>query len=229
MVDSLSRYWRAMVLMLAVAVLLPGCAAPLVPEARVSRAERLREPDAALLAQLREDWRALQTANPEQVEYLSLVNRYNQGLLKLLRRYRADMKLAFERGERDYVVPGVVFEPAGGDTHLPLREVYEDIVPAVDVTTSELQEHYEVPGLGVPMVGIVPAENVEKIGRRVSFRTRGTVSTLTAIMEFPFKHGKPVLRLLSRDMHESILLRGRKHRLAADSGKGCCIKERCHI
>ena len=217
MVNVLNKCWRCMVLMLAVAVLLPGCAAPLVPEARVSRAERLREPDAALLAQLRDDWRALQTANPEQEEYLGLVKRYNQGLLKLLRRYRADMKQAFERGERDYVLPGIVFETLGGDTYLPLREVYEDIVPAVDVTTSELEEHYEVQGLGVPMVGIVPAENVEKIGRRVSFRTRGTVSTLTAIMAFPDRKGaKPVLCLLARDMHETITLRGRKHRLAAD-------------
>lgn len=217
MSEQLHRLWRGITLTLAAAVLLGGCSAPLVPEARVSRAERVHEPDAALLSQLRADWKALQVPGIAPQEYRRLVARYNDALLRLLRRYRADMRRAFERGERDYELPGIVFELEGGETHLPLREVYEDIVPAADIVTRDLQKHYTVPGLGVPMVGIVPAENVSKIGRRFNIRTRGTVSTLTAVMTFPTRKGaKPVLRMVARDQHETLALRGYRHQLAGD-------------
>ncbi len=207
------RIWSCVLL----AVLAAGCSAPLVPEARVSRHERLAEPDAQLLQQMRADWFALQKPGLDNAEYSRLVNRYNRSLLLLLRRYRADMLQAFKQGDMDYEIPGVVFEPAGSGVDRPLREVYEDIVPAWDVTTHALQEHFTVPGIGVPMVGIIPAENVDKTRQKFHIRTRGTVSTLTAIMEFSRNpKAKPRLRLLARDAQDFLPLGGRRHSLAAD-------------
>ncbi len=202
---------------LLVALLLGGCAAPLVPEARVNPTERVQEPDAELLREMREDWFALQEPGLDNAEYSRLVNRYNRALLLLLRRYRADMLQAFKRGERNYMIPGMALEHGSTGIQVPLREVYEDMVPAWDIQTQSLQEHFTVPGIGVPMVGIVPAENADKAGQEFHIRTRGTVSTLTAVMEFPERTGgKPVLRLLSRNNHDTLLLRGQKHQLAAD-------------
>ncbi|MBQ3218665.1 MAG: alpha/beta fold hydrolase [Akkermansia sp.] len=213
MMRSVQKMWSGVLL----AVLLAGCAAPLVPPARVDRAERVQEPDAELLREMRADWFALQEPGLDNAEYSRLVNRYNRALLLLLRRYRADMLQAFARGDMDYMIPGVALEHAGTGIPVPLRDVYEDMVPAWDIRTHSLQEHFTVPGIGVPMVGIVPAEKVDKTGQEFHIRTRGTVSTLTAVMEFPRREGgKPVLRLLARNDHDTILLRGQKHQLAAD-------------
>ncbi len=211
--QAVGRIWGCVLLVL-VAV---GCSAPLVPEAKVSRYEREAEPDALLMQQMRADWYALQEPGLSSAEYSRLVNRYNRALLLMLRRYRADMLRAFEAGDMDYEIPGVVFEPAGSGIDRPLREVYEDMVPAWDIATHSLQEHFTVPGIGVPMVGIIPAENVEKAGQQFSIRTRGTVNTLTAVMVFPRgAKSKPRLRLISRNTQDFLPLGGQRHSLAAD-------------
>lgn len=200
-----------------VAALLVGCSAPLVPEAEISRYERQSAPEDTLMAQLRADWFALQQPGLDNAEYSRLVNRYNYALYLLLRRYRADMLQAFEQGDKEYELPGVVFDPSGSGIKRPLREIYEDIVPARDVNTQSLEEHFSVPGLGVPMVGIVSPENAEKSGQGFNIRTRGTVSTLTALLEFDTNpKSKPRLRLLARNSQDTICLRGYKHQLAAD-------------
>lgn len=198
-------------------VLLSACSAPLVPAARVSRSERLAEPDAVLMEQMRKDWFALQVPGLEAEEYSMLVNRYNRALLLMMRRYRADMLQAFERGEKDYRVSGVKFITTDTGIERPLREVYEDMVPAWDITTHSLQEHFTMPGLGVPMVGIIPAENVDKSEQKFNIRTRGTVTNITAVMEFPTnKNEEPRLRFLLRNKQDTLRLRGYDHALAAD-------------
>ncbi|MDO5473267.1 MAG: hypothetical protein Q4F35_08020 [Akkermansia sp.] len=203
-------------LMVAVMVL-TGCSAPLLPEPVVNKSERVREPDDMLMEQMCADWFALQEPGLDGAEYSRLVNRYNRSLLLMLRRYRADMLQAFSRGERDYELPGVMFDPDGSEVHVPLRDVYDDIVPAQDIRTHSLQEHYTVPGIGVPMVGVIPVGNVSKTARRFNIRTRGTVSSLTAVMEFSRKQGtKPRLRLIQRNRADDLLLRGYRHQLAAD-------------
>ena len=199
-------------------VIMSGCSAPLLPEPRVSNSSRRLEPDDVLMAQMRKDWHALQKPSLSNEEYSSLVHRYNRALLMMLRRYRADMLQAFERGERNYPLPGgvTVLNNVEGDDGL-LREIYEDVVPAYDVNTHSLQEHYTVPGLGVPLVGIVPAENVGKTGRKFNIRTKGTVSNITAVMEFPeSESGRPRLHLLNRNQHDTLRLRGFHHQLAGD-------------
>ncbi len=201
-----------------VAVVLPGaCSAPLVPPAQVSRSERRAEPDARLMEQLRLDWFTLQEPGLSAEKYSEVVNRYNRALLLMLRRYRADLLQAYARGNVNYTLPGVEVVTRDTGFQRPLREVYEDMVPAWDIRTHSLQEHYTVPGLGVPVVGIIPAENVEKARGVFNIRTRGTVSTLTAVMEFPKDKSKPAkLHFLHRHQQDSLLLRGRKHALAAD-------------
>ena len=211
------RVIKSCFVLAAAAMLLCDCSAPLVPPASVSRSERLREPDAALMVQMRRDWFALQVPGLSAAEYSEVVNRYNRALLLLIRRYRADMLQAFERGDKHYEIPGVVIRTHDTGLNRPLREVFEDMVPAWDIRTHSLQEHYTVPGLGVPMVGIIPAENVEKVGQRFNIRTRGTVSTLTAVMEFPARENEPArLRLIPRNKRDTLRLRGQEHALAAD-------------
>lgn len=214
-IADIRRFWFVWLPVLA--LVLTSCSAPLLPEPIVDRKERVREPDAVLLEQMRADWLALQVPGLSAPEYSGLVNRYNRSLLMLLRRYRADMLQAFARGERDYELPGIVFDPQGGETRLPLRDVYEDMVPASDIRTHSLEEHFSVPGIGVPMVGVVPAGNVEKTNHLFNIRTRGTVSSLTAVMEFSRNPAKlPRLRLIPRNTRDYIELRGQRHQLAAD-------------
>lgn len=215
--DAMSRMMRIWACISAALVLLSACSAPLVPAARVSRSERLAEPDAVLMEQMRRDWFALQEPGLDADEYSMLVNRYNRALLLMMRRYRADMLQAFERGEKDYRVSGVKFITTDTGIERPLREVYEDMVPAWDITTHSLQEHFTMPGLGVPMVGIIPAENVDKSEQKFSIRTRGTVTNITAVMEFPTnKNEEPRLRFLLRNKQDTLRLRGYDHALAAD-------------
>lgn len=215
--DAMSRMMRIWACISAALVLLSACSAPLVPAARVSRSERLAEPDAVLMEQMRRDWFALQEPGLDAEEYSMLVNRYNRALLLMMRRYRADMLQAFERGEKDYRVSGVKFITTDTGIERPLREVYEDMVPAWDITTHSLQEHFTMPGLGVPMVGIIPAENVDKSEQKFSIRTRGTVTNITAVMEFPTnKNEEPRLRFLLRNKQDTLRLRGYDHALAAD-------------
>lgn len=214
---AMARIIKSCLVLVAAALLLCDCSAPLVPPASVSRSERLREPDTELMAQMRRDWFTLQIPGLSPTEYSNVVNRYNRALLLMIRRYRADMLQAFERGEKDYEIPGVVIHWHDTGVNRPLREVFEDMVPAWDIRTHSLQEHYTVPGLGVPMVGIIPAENVEKVGQRFNIRTRGTVSNLTAVMEFSPRPGEPAkLRLIPRNKRDTLRLRGQEHALAAD-------------
>ncbi len=211
------RIIKSCLVLLAAALLLCDCSAPLVPPAYVSRSERLREPDDALMAQMRRDWFALQVPGLSATEYSEVVNRYNRGLLLLIRRYRADMQRASESGETRYEKPGVVIEIGDSGLRRSLHEVFEDIVPSWDIRTRSLQEHYTVPGLGVPLVGIIPAEKVNKAGRRFNIHTRGTVSTLTAVMVFPEREGRPIrLQLIPRNKQDTMRLRGQEHALAAD-------------
>lgn len=215
--DAMGRIMRIWTCVSVALMLLSACSAPLVPAARVSRSERLAEPDAVLMEQMRRDWFALQEPGLDAEEYSMLVNRYNRALLLMMRRYRADMLQAFERGDKDYRVSGVKFITADTGIERPLREVYEDMVPAWDITTHSLQEHFTMPGLGVPMVGIIPAENVDKSEQKFSIRTRGTVTNITAVMEFPTnKNEEPRLRFLLRNKQDTLRLRGYDHALAAD-------------
>ncbi len=213
---SLSCFVAAALLPLAG---LCSCSTPLVPKPRLSAEQRQEVGDAALLELLRADWEEMGNPGLTAEQHVAASGRYNTNLLNFLRRVRYDGMRALDKGVA-YHPTTFRFHRAIEARGLQLRDVYEDIVPAVDVETRSLEEHYTVPGVGVPLVGIIPAKNVETIGRFDTFfniRTRGTVSTLTALLEFPKERGAlPVLRLIPRPQREQVDIGKMRYQLAGN-------------
>ncbi len=176
-----------LVLLLTPLAGLSSCAAPLVPPPRLSVEQRQEVGDDELLACLREDWKLMGDSGLPVAEQAQVADRYNKNLLNFLRRLRHDAVAAREAG-KPYEPHGFRFHRAIEARGLHLGDVYEDIVPALDVALQNLEERYTVAGVGVPLVGIIPASKVEKVDKLDKFfhlGARGTVSTLTALMEFP--------------------------------------------
>lgn len=198
-------------------VLFSGCVQPLLPPARISRMERTKLPDEQLLTLLQQDWELLKNRKLTAEERAKVVARYNQNAYLMMRRYRHDLKKAMAENNRSYMPEGVVFRQDGIEPGVPLRDIYEDIVPAVDVKIDSLQEHYTEPGLGVPMVGVIPADNVGKTDKRFSIASRGTIQALTVLMEFP-KNGKHrvIVHLIPRNRVETYKVGSVNYPLAAD-------------
>ena len=200
-----------------VVVLFAGCAQPLLPPARIPRMERTKLPDEQLLTLLQQDWELLKNRKLTDEERAKVVARYNQNAYLMMRRYRHDLQKAMDENNRSYMPEGVVFRQDGIDPGVPLRDIYEDIVPAVDVKIDSLQEHYTEPGLGVPMVGVIPADNVGKTDNRFSIASRGTIQALTVLMEFP-ENGKHrvIVHLIPRNRVETYKVGSINYPLAAD-------------
>lgn len=198
-------------------VLFAGCAQPLLPPARIPRMERTKLPDEELLTLLQQDWELLKNRKLTEAERAKVVARYNQNAYLMMRRYRHDLRKAMDENNRSYMPEGVVFRQDGIDPGVPLRDIYEDIVPAADVKIESLQEHYTEPGLGVPMVGVIPADNVGKTDKRFSIASRGTIQALTVLMEFP-KSGKHrvIVHLIPRNRVETYRVGSINYPLAAD-------------
>lgn len=204
-------------LLLAHAALVAGCSAPLVPDAREPRVSRCKEPNEQVIASLRSDWAMLKQVNLSPEERQQVIRRYNESLLLLLRRYRVDIKRAFAKGNVSYVPSEIALAHESSEPYARLVDVYSDIIPSADVYTRSLEEHYVEPGLGVPLTGIIPAENVSKLGQVFNIRSKGTVRTLTAVLEFSGKPGvKPSLRLIPRHRQEYVRVGKLLYPLAAD-------------
>ncbi len=174
-------------------------------------------PDAQLLTQLQQDWELMKKRTLTEAERAKVVARYNQNVYRMLCRYRYDFKKAIAENNRYYMPEGVVFCQNGIAPEIPLRDIYEDIVPAADVKIESLQEHYTEPGLGVPVGGVIPADKVGKTDKRFSIASRGTVQALTVVMEFP-KGGKhrAIVHLIPRNRAETYKVGSVNYPLAAD-------------
>ncbi len=198
---------------------LSSCSTPLVPKPRMSAEVRRDVSDAELIARLRADWLIMGNPKLSAEEHVAASARYNTNLLNLIRRVRYDGMKALEKGEA-YRPTAFRFHRSLAAHGLLLRDVYEDVVPAVDVRTQSLDERYTVPGVGVPLVGIIPAKNVKTIEKLETFfniRTRGTVNTLTALLEFPKEEGaQPVMRLIPRHRREEVDIGRMRYQLAGD-------------
>ncbi len=214
---------RSFLLLLAVALLSPAwlgsCSSPLVPQPRLSAEQRHELGDAELMERLHADWIAMGNPSLSPQQHQAAADRYNKNLLNLVRRVRYDGIMALKAGH-SYTPKYFRFHHALEEHGLKLQDIYEDMVPAIDVRTRSLEEHYEVPGVGVPLVGIVPAQKADKVGEVDKFfniRTRGTVSTLTALMDFKTKKGElPVLRLIPRHRREEVDIGRMRYQLAGD-------------
>ncbi len=166
---------------------------------------------------LQKDWELLQQKNLTEAQRAEVVARYNNNCYLLMRRYRHDIKKAIEENDPGYMPQGGVFCQEGIAPTTPLREIYEDIVPACDVNIESLQDHFTEPGLGVPLVGVIPPGKEQLLGKHHSIASRGTVQALTVLVEFP-KSGKPraVVHLVPRNRVEKFKVGQVTYPLAAD-------------
>lgn len=213
----LTRVRVAWSLALGVIAFGSGCSAPLLPSAHVPRSERAAVSEAQLLAELRRDWQLLKSKKLSKEAREQVVATYNRNVYRLMRRYRADIKKAIADNNPAYRPTGVVFRQEGVARNVPLTDIYEDIVPACEVQVEELQERYSQSGLGVPMVGVIPAARVQKAGRRFTVAGRGTVQSLTVLVEFDADPRKPaVVQLIPRNRHETYKVGGVSYPLALD-------------
>lgn len=217
LVNRCSRFVCCAVAVISGAVVLNQCSAPLLPDAHVSRAERAALTTEMLLDRLQVDWNLLKNKNLTEIERESLIARYNEHAYQLLRRYREDY-LEFRKGNLPTFQPdGVKFVQEGFDPATPLREIYQDIVPAKDVNIESLKEHYYSPGFGVPLVGVIPADKARKAGKKFAIATRGTVQALTMVVEFPEKGDyRAIVHLLPRNTHETFKVGRVSYPLAGD-------------
>ena len=204
--------------------LLAACESPVIPKPEKPDVEHAltREAlsDRILVDQLRRDWRELKRADLAPERRQAVIDRYNSRLETLMARLRYDV-------HREGSTGATPFQDIVDFTHtglsLPsLRMVYEDILPAREVEFEYLKEHYAAPGLGVPLVGVVPAdvarELQDKDAALASAHTQGTVVTLTAVLDFPDspRNARPNLRFIPRLEQETIDVGKLRYQLAAD-------------
>ena len=209
---------RLLPLLLAAALLLCGCSAPVVPEPVRPATTELQLSNSGLMESLRGKWQRLKDPKLTDGERRSLVQAYNADLLLLIRRLRYEAYYmddsTFEDFKRhvDTLHIGIPIDSLG--------TVYEDLVPAQDVKFENLEEHYAAEGLGVPLVGVVSPAVAEKLaeGAFVPVHTKGTVNTLTAVMAFPEspKNAGPQLHIIPRLTKETCRVGKLDYQLAAD-------------
>ena len=150
---------------------------------------RQEHAEAELCARLRSGWRLLEHVNQPAPQRAETLAAYNRDLLLWLRRQRRDS-----------------FPVAG----------YEDVIPAADVPLDSLEERYTAPGLGVPVVGIIPQVIQSRdAGSRFGVCARGAVHMLTAVLRFT-PAGQPELQLIPRYGEDSVRVGRMQYQLAAD-------------
>ena len=204
--------------------LLAACESPVIPKPDKPDVEyaltREALSDRMLVDQLRHDWRELKHADLAPERRQAVIDRYNSRLETLMARLRYDVHAEGSTGATPF--QDIVDFTHTGLSLPSLRMVYEDIVPAGEVEFEYLEEHYAAPGLGVPLVGVVPAdvarELQDKDAALASAHTQGTVVTLTAVLDFPDspRNARPVLRFIPRLEQETIDVGRLCYQLAAD-------------
>ncbi len=202
---------RTLILLLGL-TLLSACSAPLLPPAPSPHPTRQNQSDADLMTRLQLNWKTLeQTCIPEHERAVALRD-YNADLLLLLRRLRHDAEASEHRTRPSQFD----IRHQLGDESLRLMALYDDIVPAADVPLDALKERYTAHGLGVPLVGVIPASKIPKTSNKLfNIGTRGTVTPITCVLTFPDGQ-KPSLVLLPRMTQAQFRVGSLRYGLAAD-------------
>ncbi len=199
-------------------LVLSSCSTTLLPTPVESDVTRKEMSDDALVSALRADWNLLKSPKTDEATRTTAFYRYNENMLNFIRRIRFDYKECVENGE-DYKLEGC------GISHTPklikerrFRDLYEDLIPSIDVPLDLIEKRTVLPGLGVPVVGVIPAKKAADIKGSVPVNARGTVRTLTALMEFPEgKDSKPILHLISRAVKDHVQVGRMNYQLGGDA------------
>ena len=201
------------VLFSLMALLLVGCSSPLLPAPDLPVPARQSQGDVDVVMRLRTAWNELAKADLSERERALALQEYNSALLVLVQRLRHD---AHAKGELPHYDSFEMLYESSDSTRRFLG-LHQDIVPSCEVELSALNERYTLPGIGVPMVGVIPADKVREADEHLhNISSRGMVSALTAVMIFPKDGGKPQFRLVRRLSEESITVGMLKYPLAAD-------------
>lgn len=196
------------------ALFLFDCSAPLVPPPFLPREARRADFYDETVKELERLWAELKTPDLAPEARYKTMEAYNSKMLNLVRRVRSDFELA-RKEDRRFSHPRFDLHVDGVPSDVRLKNVFDDFLPARDVRTRQLEEHYVVGGLGVPVVGIVPESMRDMMQNVFNFKGKGFVCTLTAVMEFPEK-GKPELRLIPRLQHHTVRVGNLRYELAGD-------------
>ena len=214
---------RRMFPCVAALALFVACETPVVPDPVLPCASgensRAQLTDRMLIERLRGRWQQLKRRDFSHEQRVQAVEEYNNDLTLLIRRLRYEV-CSTEKGTISMFKDYLDVLQDGLPSTIPLNVIYDDIVPAEDVNFNELEEHYALKGLGVPMVGIIPADKTDLLQqeRVLNIHTKGTVNTVTAVLEFPDKpkNAKPRLHLVPRLRSEFFRVGRYDYNLAAD-------------
>ena len=187
-----------------------GCSVSPLPPPKLPHVSRRTMPDSSIVVRLREAWSTLGQVNVSAEQRQELIRRYNADLLCLLRRLRHD--IVQEGGDAPY--PLFMEGSSRGDLSGELVQMYDDVVPAADVRLDTLKERYLSPGLGVPIVGVIPHAKLRE--RVATFQARGTVHTMTALLEFRGAQASPVFRFIPQQETSKVRVGRMMYQLAAD-------------
>lgn len=201
---------RGIMVCLAFGAGMLGCSVSPLPPPKLPHVSRRTMPDSSLVVRLREAWSVLGQVDVPEEQRQELIRCYNADLLCLLRRLRHDIMQ--EGGDAPYplFIEGAPRRNLSGK----LAQVYDDVVPAADVRLDTLKERYLSPGLGVPIVGVIPHAKLRE--RVATFQTRGTVHTMTALLEFRGAHASPVFRFVPQQEASKFRVGKMMYQLAAD-------------
>ena len=195
-----------------IGVLVLGCSTPLVPTAELPSPSRQKQGDADIVGQLRVLWGTLANPDISGHERAQALHDYNKALLVLVQRVRHDALKS--RKMVEYEDFGMFYHRNAARRHF--LGLHEDIIPAADVKLQSLEERYILPGIGVPMVGIIPAGRTGNAGNDMfNIASRGTVSVLTAVMVFS-DDGKAELKVYALPREQTQRVGNLNYPLAAD-------------
>lgn len=180
-----------------ISLLLAACSSPLLPHPDLPVPTRQAQADVDVITRMRVAWHLLQKPHISDVERAQALHEYNSALLVLVQRLRHD---AHKSGKLPHY-DSFEMRYEHNDEIRQFLGLHEDIVPASEIELDALQDRYTLPGIGVPMVGIIPAEKAAKAAKvqkdMHNISSRGTVTALTAVMTFP-EGKKPQFMLLPR-------------------------------
>ena len=180
-----------------ISLLLAACSSPLLPHPDLPVPTRQAQADVDVITRMRVAWHLLQKHDISDVERAQALHEYNSALLVLVQRLRHDAHATGKLPHYD----SFEMRYEHSDEIRNFLGLHEDIVPASEIELDALQDRYTLPGIGVPMVGVIPAAKAAKAAKvqkdMYHISSRGTVTALTAVMTFP-EGKKPQFMLLPR-------------------------------